>query len=365
MEIPATAGEITAEWLDAALEHSGSSQGKRVVSLRQEPLTELGMTGTLLRLHVDYEGGAGDAPATLIAKLPDPESTGYEMAMAMGFYACEGRFFDELADDCGVSVPHVHYNGIDEEAKRFLLLLEDLAPARTVALPASCSVDDARCALGELAKLHARYWDSPKLQQLEWMRSLADPAFGGFVRDLSRSQWPVLMEQQGKTMPAMPEALRRAGDRYMESIDDLWSIQSPQTVNHGDFHVGNMIFEARGGDCPLAIIDWQLMVRRGALPDVSYALAFSLEANDRRDHEDALLADYHRALVEHGVTGFSLDDCRYFYKLGVLAQFALMALHMMNVANASDRDLHITRELHRRAHAALLETGALDVLSDV
>ena len=40
------------------------------------------------------------------------------------------RFYQQLADDLPMRTPDVHYADLDDEGDRFVLLLEDLAPAR-------------------------------------------------------------------------------------------------------------------------------------------------------------------------------------------------------------------------------------------
>ena len=111
-EIPKRREDITAAWLDRVLAETGASNGARVRSVRQEVFGEEGFTGELTRLQVDYEAGDGGAPQTMIAKVPDPDSPVFGVAMAMRLYERESRFYSQLADESGVSVPEVYYNGI-------------------------------------------------------------------------------------------------------------------------------------------------------------------------------------------------------------------------------------------------------------
>jgi len=62
------------------------------------------------------------------------------------------------------------------------------------------------------------------------------------------------------------------------------------------------------------------------MTDASYFLGGSLTLDDRRAHEQELLRDYHEALHEHGVRGFSWEECWEGYRrqafLGVLMTVA-------------------------------------------
>jgi len=62
----------------------------------------------------------------------------------------------------------------------------------------------------------------------------------------------------------------------------------PQTLLHGDMHVGNTYQVGnRGG-----LLDWQLMSRGHFMHDVSYYIQTSLSVENRRKHERDLLKYY-------------------------------------------------------------------------
>ncbi len=65
---------------------------------------------------------------------------------------------------------------------------------------------------------------------------------------------------------------------------------------HGDYRLDNMLFGADGADRPLTVVDWQTVTWGPAMTDLAYFLGCALPAEDRREHYDALLDDYHRAL---------------------------------------------------------------------
>ncbi|MET0180928.1 MAG: phosphotransferase, partial [Novosphingobium sp.] len=79
----------------------------------------------------------------------------------------------------------------------------------------------------------------------------------------------------------------------------------PQTVCHGDTHIGNtyILPGERAG-----LLDWQLTSKGFAIHDVSYALATALSVTQRREHERELLSYYRDQLRARGLRDGSAED---------------------------------------------------------
>lgn len=99
----------------------------------------------------------------------------------------------------------------------------------------------------------------------------------------------------------MVQRLRTSGPELARLTAVMQHHQStlPQTVVHGDAHVGNTFLIPDGG---AGLVDWQLCVRGFGMHDVTYLLATSLPVQDRRVHERELIAYYADRLREFGVT---------------------------------------------------------------
>ena len=66
----------------------------------------------------------------MVAKLPAADETSRATGVAMRSYEKEVRFYQELADDLSIATPRVFHAALDpDDLSRFVLLLEDLAPA--------------------------------------------------------------------------------------------------------------------------------------------------------------------------------------------------------------------------------------------
>jgi aminoglycoside phosphotransferase (APT) family kinase protein len=92
-----------------------------------------------------------------------------------------------------------------------------------------------------------------------------------------------------------------------KTVDELWSAlwtaqrmaaTGPQTLLHGDPHIGNsyLLPDGRAG-----LLDWQLMVKARWAHDFTYLLITGLSAEERRKHERALLGHYLDELRRYGV----------------------------------------------------------------
>jgi len=69
---------------------------------------------------------------------------------------------------------------------------------------------------------------------------------------------------------------------------------SPQTLLHGDPHIGNTYVTP---DDDLGFLDWQMARRGNWSLDLGYFLQGALTIEDRRRHERALLEEYRDALA--------------------------------------------------------------------
>ena len=84
-----------------------------------------------------------------------------------------------------------------------------------------------------------------------------------------------------------------------ELVDTIWKpyigtlTTTPQTLLHGDAHIGNTYLTPAGD---VGFLDWQMARRGNWTLDVGYFLQGAITIADRRAHERALLAEYRDAL---------------------------------------------------------------------
>lgn len=111
-------------------------------------------------------------------------------------------------------------------------------------------------------------------------------------------------------------------------------------------------------------VDWQTLEVGFPGRDLAYFLSTALAPPDRRSYEAALVAAYHRRLVEHGVTGYSADLCFEDYRRGML-QGPLITMIGCVYASAprTDSSDRMFLSMAANACAAIRELGVLDLLA--
>lgn len=334
--IPTRAEELTPEWLTAALRSRGVLKESRVIGYETEGLGEgEGFVGSLVRLDLELDREEVGAPATLIAKFPIAVDQNRMMGEMLGAYEREIRFYEELADQVPLSKPRCYFAAMDpsplagrEEGalrfaesipmwlvrfaiplfrlaarrnpRRYVLLLEDLAPARVGDQLAGCDAGAAEAALRNVARLHAPFWQQPNLEQLFWVGAI--DALPRFVHHMYRRSHHRFVEALGARLPdwfrRLAPWLNVNGMAVMQRLGRF-----PWTLLHGDYRLDNLFFgrdDVAGGPL-ITAIDWQIVLRGPAAFDVAYFLTGNLRESDAAAEKD-LVGAYHAELSGLGVS---------------------------------------------------------------
>jgi Ecdysteroid kinase-like family len=296
-------------WMTETLASAGVVSGGRVTAVDREPCGT-GLLADSYRFRLTYDPpGAG--PASVVAKFASDDPTSRAYGHETGQYRNEIRFYQDLAATLSVALPTPLLAALDDNEIDFVLLMDDLAPARAVDQLVGCTRDEAALAMEQAAALHAGSWRNPQLAGAQWLQNTI-------------GSWMQITENFDATVAAFPAA---AGDLVPEDDlaqaarlvphRDLWKqiLREPRSLWHNDFRADNVLFDAKGGTMPIAVLDWQGVTYARGMMDVAYFLGTSLTSDDRRAHERDLVAHYHAALVAQGVTGFSADECWDEYRL--------------------------------------------------
>ena len=167
-EIPRHLGSLTAEWLDGALRSEGVIGGPKIERFEIEKLGEgAGFMGETARLRLFCEGGATPSLASVVVKIPTEVRKLRAAGEALGVYEREISFYSQLASRMPVRLPRCLFAAMDDRPfgsseqdaeslaslermprwvfalivfagpwlsrlsrRRYVLILEDLAPAR-------------------------------------------------------------------------------------------------------------------------------------------------------------------------------------------------------------------------------------------
>ena len=355
LPIPDTPADLTPEWLTTALTDSGVLAGEQVVGASWERVgQEYGFTGVVVRGELDYESAHDDLPASLIAKLPMAEGdtiSGYRALQErdpermLRYYercAREARFYREAGAGCA---PTVYYAAVDGARSQVVLLLEDVSGGRQGDVLHGCSLAEAGLVIDELAAFHARWWGESAPRG--FARLLRDPTEW---QERYAHQVKTFRERYGDTDPAVSELASRLRPRLADLAGALYG--RPRTLAHGDLHLDNLFFDARGVGS-VTVLDWQTVAVGSPAWDVTLFLVDSLSIEDRRAAEAELLDRYLACLVTHDVADYSLEDLRLECRLSLLL---LLAGTVGWLANLNATDL---RGRERALHEAALGDGRL------
>ena len=317
--------DLTAAWLTGTLRKAGVLAHASVVSLQCGPLRNAaGITGHLVRLQLEYDEPEPRAPGALVAKFSAVHPDERMLVHSMGFYEREARFYAELAPLTPIGTPRCLASEVDADSGESLILLEDLTTARNGSTVAGCSLDDARLAVEELARLHARWWATPELDGRAWLRrrGLQSPER---LADVFRSSWPVFLKRLDRRSDDLTPDAGEWVARHIEALTVQLLTEPPLTLVHEDYNADNMFFPRGSDPRRLVVADWQLAEQgRGAI-DLSTFLGGNLDTELRRANEQGLLASYHDALVANGVAGYSFGQLHDDYRRSMLLPAARLA----------------------------------------
>ncbi|MDP6607394.1 MAG: phosphotransferase [Dehalococcoidia bacterium] len=356
--IPEHAGELTAAWLTESLRSAGVISTSAVEGFESRTLGEgEGFLGDLARLSLRYDPPEDGAPATLIAKFPTAQRDNRAAADLFQAYDREIRFYDELADDVPVRKPRLYFSDMDPEPRgagavrklltllparlalrlidplsragrprRYVLLLEDMAPARVGDQVAGSSLEDTELALRNLAVIHARFWNDPRIDSIDWIAPVNQDA--RIAQAMFEQALPSFRKEYAALLPPraheIGEWLLSHGIEVMDRL-----AQPPWTLLHGDYRPDNLFFGdgnpdgdgdgGRGGgnDFSLCVIDWQLVAQGSPLYDVAYFILWSVNP-EHHGEIDRLLRMYHATLIEHGVRDYPFERVERDYVLAQL-----------------------------------------------
>jgi len=353
--IAETPAAITPAWLTAALRASGSLDSASVTAVDVTPVGT-GQMCDCFRLALQYDRAAG-APATMVAKLPAADPTSRATAKALGSYENEVRFYQQLAPGLPIRTPTVFHADIDVETASFVLLLEDLAPARQGDQLAGCTPEVARTAIDELVKLHAPRWGDPSLASLPWLHRDRE-ASEQFMRILLPGLWDGFRQRYAADLG--PD-IHEAGDALFAELEAYLAADTePWSIVHGDYRLDNLLFDSGPGRSPVAVVDWQTCTHGPALQDVAYFIGAGLEESERRDVEEELVRGYHAGLLAGGVAAYSWQRCWHDYRRGIwLGLIMAIAASMLVERTERGDQMFLTMAARHSRHALDLDAAAV------
>lgn len=285
---------VTPEWLTDRLREAGELNTGRVTSVAWNAIGT-GQVGDSARFTLEYEGG--QSPGTLAGKFPAADATSRGTAAAFGLYSKEVGFYRELAPQLDVRVPKTYAAEVDESGADFILLFEDLGPCRQGNQLDSCSLADARHAIRQAAAIHAPSWNNAAVIDHDWLH--ARPEALAQIKAMYPQAHAIFADRYADTLE--PELMRVCAELNEASEHWFGREGANRCLIHGDFRLDNMLFDIRGGEEPIAVLDWQTVAVGNGLTDIGYFLGCGIGDALRREAENELVDLYCAEMTERGV----------------------------------------------------------------
>lgn len=292
--IPTTVDEITAEWLTATL--AKDYPGTIVTSAVRGEIIH--GTATKVRLLLGYNdaGHAHRLPPTMWFKGGLESYSDSEDMLKV--YAGEASFYRDMAGTLDLNIPGAFAVVMDEASGRSVLLLEDLLARNATFGSALRPLSPSAIAawIEELARLHAAYWDSPRLKDIPWLQG------GGSLLQSCEATFSERTWERCIGLPRAEFVPNRFRDfaflRNLVLHTMRTDVEHANCFVHGDGHIGNTFTSADRG---IGILDWQSTMHGNWAHDLTYCLITGLTVDDRRHAERDLIAHYIATLAELGI----------------------------------------------------------------
>ena len=360
--IPKTKDDLSAGWVAQALA-AGGRPGCKINAVQMRRIGEgVGMLTELYRLDLTHARGGASGPASVIAKLHSSQPQARELCAAYGFYEREMRFYQDIAATIELRTPAHYFSAFDAVSGDCVILLEDLAPAKSPDQVAGIPLAMLTCAIDGAAALHARWWDDPRLDELRGsMPSFADPPYVNSI-DIYRACLPAgLARLKALGQHDLARVAEKLGLAIERLIRDASS--GPLTLNHGDFRADNLMFRQTSGGLELTVVDWQIVMQSRGPFDVGYLMGLAVPVELRRAEQGALLRRYHDKLIQSGVKSYSFEDCLLDYRRAVLIGLSYWAQSFPTIDLQNARAVALSDGWAERLSAAISDLG-LEALLD-
>jgi hypothetical protein len=355
LEVRATPDAVTPAWMTAVLRRAGLLRSARITDFTWAAVGA-GMLGDSIRFQLRYDRDEG-APASVVGKFASSDPVSRATGVDFSLYLTEVRFYQEIAATVAVRAPACHFAAIDTATGDFVVILEDLGSARQGNQLVGCSIADAEQAMIQGAALHGPRWKDPALASIGWLtdrgagRQLLVDGMPAFIAEFHR-RYDGILE---------PEYMAVA-DRYAGMCTRFFDVEYRSlTLAHVDFRLDNMLFDARSGAVPLAVLDWQSVSLSAGMLDIAYFLGAGISVADRRANERDLLQLYREELRRHGVRDYGWDELWRDYRVTAF-QGVSTAIFASAATKRTDRGDAMFLAIARGACAQVIDSDGFGAL---
>jgi len=323
------------------------------------------------RVTIEYADGdaapTSERPASAIVKRSCETGGDHAVALALKLYEREWHFYESgLSAEMPLRVPRYFGSLLSDDGESTVgVLLEDLCLPGAVLAP---ELDEAGVLLTarHVAKLHAKYWNDPKLASgALGIRRHDDAWFKPSWLDAVAGYWPKFEAKwrvpDGRRPEELPEEAFAVGEQIVRHYGWVQTAVSsaPHTFVHGDVKPGNMFMMA---DKTPAFIDWQYTAVGKGCADLCFMIIEGYDVATCTALEPKVKAEYLKALKAEGVSDYTAADLDRDWQLATLHFPFYVAMWFGTTPDEQVVDPDFPRRFVPRAFAAILRNGSHKLL---
>ena len=133
-----------------------------------------GQVGENVRFELTWTDDHESLPTSVVGKFPSTSEVSRATAVQLNTYVKEVGFYSHVQDSVTIRTPRVHALEWDETTHDFVLLMEDIRPARSGDQLLGCTVDEAALAIDQAVGLHASTWGrADRWSRHDWLGILS------------------------------------------------------------------------------------------------------------------------------------------------------------------------------------------------
>ena len=356
-DVPGTYEAITDEWLTAVV--CRNAPGAAVTAHQVVDRSDGSSNRARIRLTYNDAGHKAGLPPTVFCKGVVTKKNRVLQAVCGGAKG-EPDIFNLVRNVVNIETPvHLHA-AYDPRSYAYIIVMQDMGGISDFCNEKSViSRAQAEKICNTLAKLHARYYESPDLGTLR----------------LPFKTWPEFWADAVDGNPGWEEACDSAVDAAVDVIppgvykrrSEIWAKTQlsvarhnvlPKTLVHCDVHLGNW-YKAGNGD--MGVTDWQAASIGHWSRDFIYAISTTLAIEDRRAWFDDLLNLYLAKMVEYGAPKINRDDALLNIRQQLMTTLAFWTITLRPAPNMPPMQPEsISYALIKRITAAMDDMDALD-----
>jgi len=315
--------QVTPAWLTGILREHDQSGHCEVVEVVCSRSRSSGLMSRRYHLELKYsEDAKGTLPKRLFLKIGRPQyfdSSKREVTYWRELFAANNGFPDVHCYDAAYSVDTRSSHLLFSDVSDNYYALNDY--------PLSPSLDHCLQAVACLARNHAVNWGKAlgkiREESLDG-RSLVNafdsvkrsaPSFFDFLGDRLTTPRRVQYEKLLEKFPAL--------------LKQRMKEESSLTLMHGDAHYWNFMFPRNDNQQQALLLDWSEWEIGIGCYDLAFMIACFWYPDRRQRHEAAILNQYHKVLLENGVSSYSRQECDFDYRLGIMRNL-ILPIYMWN-----------------------------------